>query len=39
MPDAAMEVATEVTMKVTMEVFNEKPGDNARLGGTQCASA
>jgi hypothetical protein len=47
MPDAAMEVATEVTTEVTMEVtaevaagvFNEKPGDNARLGGTQCASA
>jgi hypothetical protein len=35
MPDAAMEVATEVTT----EVFNYKPCDNARLGGNQCASA
>ncbi|MDN5335094.1 MAG: hypothetical protein PWR02_120 [Synergistales bacterium] len=39
MPDAATEVTTEVTMEVTTEVFNDKPGDNARLGGTQCASA
>jgi hypothetical protein len=29
----------ETTAGVTMEIFNEKPGDNARLGGTQCASA
>jgi hypothetical protein len=35
MPDAA----TEVTMEVTTEVFNDKPVDNTRLGGTQCASA
>jgi hypothetical protein len=39
MPDATTEVATEVAMEVTTEVFNEKPGDNARSGGTQCASA
>lgn len=32
------ETTTEVTMGVTTEVFNEKPGDNARLGGNQCAS-
>jgi hypothetical protein len=39
MPDAVMEVATEVTMEVTAEVVNDKPGNNARLGGNQCASA
>jgi hypothetical protein len=39
MAETTTEVAMEVATEVTTEVFNEKPGDNARLGGTQCASA